>query len=443
MLGHHRTAPGEHHAHVRSRCAARARCRTTAASAVQRAFLRRVRPAAPNLRCEVSCEQRDIVPPFAQRRQIDFERAQAENTSRAETRLLRLSFASLLSWPRSREIETAAAHRRRLATLRHGRAPAAASIAAAGGISATSSMNSVPPFACSNKTGACAAASHRCAQLAKQLGFRRSSGSSAATLTVTNGPCRRLLLRWIAAAASSLPTPLSPCSRTAASEFAASAMFLNTFCIAGDRPSMPSSASVRRSLVARQVDSQCPFDHGANLGQIERLHHIFKRAFAHRIDRGRQIAKRGDHDDRRAVQVPGKRFHRRQPIHARQTHVENQNIRPVARRPDAIPSSAERGHIHCVPHAPRQAATGPRRSTVRHQQLEFWTPTRTYFSSKEGRRETASFRFLVPKRSIRHVPRQHLSPPPAPARRLRPCLETNGSNSEPATESASARHQNR
>ncbi len=118
--------------------------------------------------------------------------------------------------------------------------------------------------------------------------------------------------------------------------------------------------------------AQRPVDRGANLGQIERLHHVFERTLANRLDRRRQIAERRDHDDRRAMEMAPKRLHRGEPVHPRQTHVQNEHIRPRrARQHEAL--FGRRCHIHRRVPSRAPAATGPMKSTVHHQQLEFWT----------------------------------------------------------------------
>ena len=87
----------------------------------------------------------------------------------------------------------------------------------AGGTSPTSSRNSVPPSASSNRPSFCLIAPVNAPFSWPNSSLSSKVSVSAPQLTLMNGPFARLLRRWIARAISSLPVPLSPAMNTVVS----------------------------------------------------------------------------------------------------------------------------------------------------------------------------------------------------------------------------------
>ena len=93
----------------------------------------------------------DVVATLAQRRNLDLKRDQPKVEIVAEPSLRHPLPQGPDAWPRSGGSRSAPADRRRPAGSRHAPARAAASLAAASGMSATSSRKIVPPWACSSR----------------------------------------------------------------------------------------------------------------------------------------------------------------------------------------------------------------------------------------------------------------------------------------------------
>ena len=125
----------------------------------------------------------------------------------------------------------------------------------AGDISPTSSKNSVPPSAASNFPTVFAVAPVKAPFSWPNNSLSSSDSDSAAQFIVTSGPADRRLCRWIALATNSLPTPLSPRTRTVASAGAIWAMSAFSRRVAALSPTIaPSSARVcRRLALARST----------------------------------------------------------------------------------------------------------------------------------------------------------------------------------------------
>ena len=162
------------------------------------------------------------------------------------------------------------------------------------------------------------------------------------------------------------PWPPALCQRrfrpeasTDASEFAASAMFLKTACIAGDSPNMPSSCFRRGSFLVARHHSQRTFNHGANVGQVERLHYILKCPFrtasiavfkspnAVMTMIGAPFKWRPNDSIAVSPSIPGK------------PNIENQDIGPSAGG-QVNSFLGRRRHIHRVPHPAHQPRQAPR-----------------------------------------------------------------------------------
>jgi len=100
-------------------------------------------------------------------------------------------------------------------------------------VAAISSRKSVPPSATSNFPFRRALAPVKAPGSWPKSSEEVSSFGIAPVFTGTKGPSRRSESAWIAWAASSLPVPLSPVSRTVTSEFAALRIRSKTESIAG------------------------------------------------------------------------------------------------------------------------------------------------------------------------------------------------------------------
>jgi hypothetical protein len=127
---------------------------------------------------------------------------------------------------------------------------------------------------------------------------------SAAHDSATNGPSRRVELRWIARAMTSLPVPLSPSMRIDASVLATVRTVFTTSFIGGDDPMTfskpvepPEILGQRAVLVLEVAHARDALDEQHQFLVQERLQHVVERALAHRVDGGVDGAVRGHQDD--------------------------------------------------------------------------------------------------------------------------------------------------
>ena len=237
----------------------------------------------------------------------------------------------------------------------------------------------------------------------------------------------------MAVAASSLPTPLSPCSSTDASEFAASAIFLNTFCIAGVRPSIPSSVFARRScrsrgstrsarsIAARISATSNGFTTYSNAPLLIASTAVARSPNAVMTMIGAPLSA-----CRTLPSPSGRPFPAA--AHRESTH------------PAEPPTPAQALPPPTAPHRPRgpcsaPIATGPTRSTARHQQLEFWTLAHPFIVKGSPTRNRvipfSLFHSIDPPWAAT-TSFATASPKPAPSA----LSVTNGSNNDAATDSA-------
>ena len=126
-------------------------------------------------------------------------------------------------------------------------------------MSPISSRKSVPPLACSNRPTRSRSAPVKAPRTWPNSSLSSRLCDSAAQWTLTNGRAARGLARWIAAASSSLPVPLSPRIRTAdglAATLRAIAIIRRTAwpepLIASKTPASPSASPGRCGPPARR-----------------------------------------------------------------------------------------------------------------------------------------------------------------------------------------------
>ena len=113
------------------------------------------------------------------------------------------------------------------------RARAGAWPAASSGSSPISSRKSVPPSASSKQPGAARSAPVKAPSRGRRARSRAASRGSRAQLMRTKGPAARALARWISAATTSLPVPVSPVMSTVTSLRAARRARSKTSRVAG------------------------------------------------------------------------------------------------------------------------------------------------------------------------------------------------------------------
>ena len=202
--------------------------------------VRRQRRAAPGplrQRAPQMCdEQRQILQPLAQRRQRDRGRRRGDTRDRRETRRRRPPQRAADSSRRRRARPPCGrtfSPRRRISPSCSVRSSLACTRWPS---SATSSRNSVPPLASSNRPCRSAVAPVKAPFTWPKSSASTSSSTSAAQLTAQKRRSRRALREWIARAASSLPDPLSPSMTTGNGDCAARTMASRTATIAALSP---------------------------------------------------------------------------------------------------------------------------------------------------------------------------------------------------------------
>ncbi len=105
----------------------------------------------------------------------------------------------------------------------------------------------VPPAAISNAPWRAATALVNAPRSWPKSSLSSRSGGTAPQSTTTSGPARRALAACTDSAATSLPVPVSPSSRSVASDAAARASRANTARIATEPPTMPPKLSASAS----------------------------------------------------------------------------------------------------------------------------------------------------------------------------------------------------
>ena len=265
---------------------------------LENCFLREHRRCTAKLPGKMLCQQRNILRPLAQRRQVDLERAQPKE--QIVSKLARLDHLPQVLMRRRNDAKPRphgriGAHWQHFAMIQHAQQLQLQRGRHIGHLVEKQRARRLP----ATKVP-CDFAPRRCnaPSTCPNNSASANDGLSAPMFTATIGTSLRALLRWIASAANSLPTPLSPCSRTDGIRVGRERNLLEHSL---HRRRLPQHTLNRRRRgdLGTAEPAQRSVDRGANLGQIERLHHVFERTLANRLDRRRQIAERRDHDDRR------------------------------------------------------------------------------------------------------------------------------------------------
>ena len=142
----------------------------------------------------------------------------------------------------------------------------------------------------------------------------------ADVFTATKGRSRRSLRAWIARAASSLPTPVSPVMSTGALERATKSMAFWSARIAGPKPTIVTSGSrtggeTRRLALGRRRPSSASVTDPPQGVRVARLGHILEGPAADGVDRLGDVALARDDDERQGGVGPPEAVEQVQPAH--------------------------------------------------------------------------------------------------------------------------------
>ncbi len=218
---------------------------------------------------EVLGEQQDVAAARAERRQrqvhdVDaVEEILAEaSASTADSRSRLVAVTSRTSNGTSMSLPTGRTLRSCSARSSFGCSPS--------GISADLVEEERPAVRLHEEAGARAAASVNAPRAWPKSSLSSRGSGIAAQLTATNGPWLRRPRAWSARATTSLPVPLSPVTRTVASDAATRARRSSTSCIAGLLPmSSPQGAAASTACRSRATSSRST---RCRIARVERVH---------------------------------------------------------------------------------------------------------------------------------------------------------------------------
>ena len=190
----------------------------------------------------------------------------------------------------------------------------------------------MPPSASSKRPRLAAIAPVKAPRAWPNSSDSSSDSDSAVQLTGTNGRCARVEREWMARATSSFPVPDSPITSTVALDGATARDQLvhlehaRAFALDLGQPRL-GRAPARRAFLRRQpLALERAADREAQLLDVERLRDIVVGAFADRLHRARDVAERGDQDDRRLGGLLRERAQHREAVRAIHAHVGHDQV---------------------------------------------------------------------------------------------------------------------